>query len=412
MKQNRLRLPQTLSFAARRAKNRKSPRKTSRVLRQARLIGPLIRFLIISGFLFWGCEKREVPWKPGMPLAKNDLKIAVLYITDPFLERAGYSYAHLAGIQYLRQALELRDEQIMHRINIADMDQEGIESAMRDCIALGARIIIATSWGYMDACEKLAAEFPGVVFAHASGYKSNGVNFTNYFGRIYQARYLSGLAAGLKTRTGRIGYVAAMGRENSEVTGGINAFALGVEKVNPRARILVRIIHNWFDPITERSAAGDLIAAGCDVIAQHCDTPLPQIEAQEAGVWGIGYNSDMHQDAPKAVLTSVVWNWGVYYTALARSVLDGTFTAAPYMGSLDDGMVGITPLSEALAASGSARIIGAEQERLRSGAFDVFEGVLEISGGGRTGAPGSRMSDAEILQGIHWYYRTVDTLAP
>ena len=82
-------------------------------------------------------------------------------------------------------------------------------------------MIFATSWGYMDICEALADEYPDVIFSHGTGYKSNGVNFNNYFGRIYQARYLTGIAAGLKTETNKIGYVAAMGKDNSEVTGGV-----------------------------------------------------------------------------------------------------------------------------------------------------------------------------------------------
>ena len=76
--------------------------------------------------------------------------------------------------------------------------------------------------------SKMAEENPDVFFAHGTGYMSNGKNFTNYFGRIYQARYLSGIAAGRKTKSNKIGYVAAQDINNSEVTGGIDAFALGV----------------------------------------------------------------------------------------------------------------------------------------------------------------------------------------
>ena len=94
----------------------------------------------------------------------------------------------------------------------------------------------------------MAAEFPGVIFSHGTGYKSNDTNFNNYFGRIYQARYLSGIAAGMKTKSNLIGYVAAMGVDNSEVTGGINAFALGVESVNPDAKIHVKVTNSWFNP--------------------------------------------------------------------------------------------------------------------------------------------------------------------
>ena len=125
----------------------------------------------------------------------------------------------------------------------------------------------------MDTCEQLAAEYPDVIFSHATGYKSNGTNFNNYFGRIYQARYLAGIAAGMKTTTNKLGYVSAMGQENSECTGGINAFAMGAYSVNPDCEVYVKVTNSWYDPEGETQAAQALIDAGCDVIAQHCDTP-------------------------------------------------------------------------------------------------------------------------------------------
>jgi basic membrane protein A len=349
-------------------------------------------------------------WQPGQPLAKEKIKIGVLYISDPRSEHSGYSYAHARGIEEMRQTLDLAESQILNVYNLPDMNAFEIESAMRDCIAQGVNVIIASSWGYMDTCEKLAAEFPGVVFASGSGNKFNQTNFTSYFGRIYQARYLSGIAAGRKTRTGKIGYVAAQGKDNSEVTGGINAFALGVERENPGARIYVKVTHSWFDPMGETDAARALIAAGCDVIAQHCDTSQPQIEAEKAGVWGIGYNSDMSAEAPRAALCSVVWHWGVYYTRLAQSIINGTFTTALYFGGLADDVVGLTPLAPDLAAPGTAEAVETERERIKSGAFNVFEGELKTNDGRTVGAAGAALPDSEITGGINWYYHTVTDL--
>jgi basic membrane protein A len=365
----------------------------------------LAALIAAAAFLLAGCGKKE--WRPGQPLAKERVRIGVLHVSDPRTETSGYAYAHAAGIEEMRKNMGLAESQIDNVYNLHDEDIPATESAMRDCIVRGANIIIATSWGYMDSCEKLAAEFPGVIFAHASGYKFNAANFTNYFGRVYQARYLSGIAAGLKTKTGKIGYVAAMGKDNSEVTGGSNAFALGVEKANPAARIYVKVTYSWFDPMGEAAAARALIAAGCDVIAQHCDTALPQIEVDKAGVWGIGYNSDMSKEAPGAVLTSVVWHWGVYYTGLVESVINGTFTTAPYFGGLAQGVVDITPLARELAAPETATMIEAERRRIVEEGFNVFEGLLETNAGRITGTEGGTLSDSDITGAMNWYYRNV-----
>ena len=366
-------------------------------------------FLVIIVMLiaFSSCRKE---WKPGTPLAKEKIIIGVVHITDPFNESSGYSYAHHLGIESMKQNLGLAESQIISKVNVDDRDPSQAEGRIRELIAMGANIIIATSWGYMDICEKLALEFPLVIFAHATGYKYNDTNFTNFFGRVYEARYLSGIVAGMQTKTNKIGFVAAWGTDNSEVTSGINAFAKGVEKGNPGAEIYVRVTHSWFDPMGETAAARALIAAGCDVIAQHCDTANPQIEAERAGVWGIGYNTDMSLDAPGAVLTSVIWHWGAYYTALVSSVIDGTFTTTPWFGSLKDGIVALAPLNKNISMEpGIFDILEEDRRRIESGELSVFSGVMETNDGRNIGIDGESFSDFDIRNNINWYYRNVVT---
>jgi len=363
-------------------------------------------FAITLPLSFLACEKES--WKPGMPLPKEKIKVGVVHITDPFSETSGYSYAHQKGIEEMQAALSLADSQVIYKIHIDDADLVSAENAHRELVAQGANIIFSTSWGYMDICEKLAQEFPSVVFAHASGYKYNKTNFTNYFGRIYQARYLAGIAAGLKTKTNKIGFVAAQGKENSEVSGGLNAFAIGVEKVNPNAKIYVKVTHSWFDPMGEAFAARTLLTEGSDVIAQHCDTPTPMTEAEKAKVWGIGYNTDMSEDAPDAVLTSVIWHWSAYYTFLVKSVIDGSFTTTPWFGSLKEGMVDIVPLNPKIPLNEEAsRILEVERQRIESGTYDVFQGVMKTNDGKTIGTEGKNLADEDIRSGINWYYHTV-----
>ncbi len=227
-------------------------------------------------------DKEESAGAAGvMPaIAKEDIKIGVIHITDP-AEGSGYTYTHDLGIQGMQKNLGLDDSQIVRKNNVNDTDATAIENAIRECVEDGCNVVFATSWGFMDTCEALADEFPEVIFSHGTGYKSNGVNFNNYFGRIYQARYLAGVAAGLKTQSNKLGFVAAMGQENSEVTGGINAFAMGAYSVNPDCEVYVKVTNSWFDPEGETQAAQALVDLGCDVIAQHCDTPNPQTVAEQ-----------------------------------------------------------------------------------------------------------------------------------
>ena len=323
-------------------------------------------------------------------IAAENIKVGVIHIGDP-ATGSGYTYTHDQGIVAMQQSLGLSDDQIVRKNNIDDSDATAIENAMNECIEEGCNIIFATSWGYMDTCEALAAEYPNVFFSHGTGYKSNGTNFNNYFGRIYQARYLSGIAAGLKTESNKIGYVSAMGSENGECTSGIDAFAMGVASVNPDAQVFVKVTNSWYDPEGEGQAAQALIDDGCDVIAQHCDTNNPQIAARDNGVWGVGYNSDMTAEVGDTVLTSVVWNWGAYYTTAVQNVIDGTWTPGVhvenYFGSMADGLCDITALSSQ-AAEGTQEAIDVAKAAIIDGSFDVFTGTYTDAAGNTIGCDG------------------------
>lgn len=338
-------------------------------------------------------------------IAKENLKIGVLYIGSKE-DSSGYTYAHELGISTMAGNLGLKEDQILRKEELDDSKPEEIAQALQECVDAGCNVIFGTSFGFMEEMEKFAEQYPEIYFAHGSGYLSNGKNFTNYFGRIYQARYLSGIAAGLKTQSGKIGYVAAQDQNNAEVTGGIDAFALGVESVNPEAEVYVKVTNSWFDPEAEAAAAQALLAEGCDVLAQHCDTTEPQKAAQEKGVWGIGYNSDMSKESPKATLTSVLWNWSAYYTSYIQSILDGSYDGTDYYGGMQEGLLQLSDLADFNQEEAAAKIQEAEQKILR-GEFQVFEGVMETNDGKKVGTPGQALADEVITGEINWYYKNV-----
>lgn len=339
------------------------------------------------------------------PVAKDKIKVGVIHIGNP-KDTAGYTHAHDQGIVQMQSQLGLRDDQIIRKNDVNDQDKTAIETAITECIEEGCNIIFGTSYGYMDTMEQLAAAHPDVIFSHCSGYKNNGKNLNNYFGRIYEARYLTGIAAGLKTKSNKIGYVAAQGSENPEVTGGIDAFALGVKSVNPDAKVYVKVTNTWFDPQKEKSAAISLLDAGCDIIAQHQDTAQPQIAAQERNVWGCGYNSDMTAEAPKAHLTAPIWNWGVYYTQAVQQVIEGKWTPTNYFDGMKEGLVGISPLSES-CAEGTKEAIEKAQAAIIDGTLKVFAGPLKDNTGKEQVKSGDYLKDDVIAGKLNWYVDNV-----
>jgi basic membrane protein A len=308
----------------------------------------------------------------------------------------GFTGAHYNGMEGMRAALGLSENQVLYKFNVPENAE--CEAALRELVDAGCHIIFGNSWGFMYFMEEIANEFPDVIFSHCSGFLNNKVNFNNYFGRIYQARYLAGIAAGLKTETNQLGYVAAFAG-NAEVAGGINAFALGAQSVNPDAVVHVKYLNSWGDPTLEKQTAEALLAAGCDVIAQHCDSVMPQVAAEQAGKFGCGYNRDMTAEAPKAHLTAPIWNWDVFYTLEVMDVIDGVWKCEDYFPGMAEGFIDISPLSDN-CASGTAEAIEAARAKIVSGDWDVFTGEIYNNAGELVVGAGEALSDADITGGI------------
>ena len=330
---------------------------------------------------------------------KEDLKIGFVYIGD--VTDMGYTYAHHQGTLYMQEKLGLTDDQILLKKNVPE--DSACEAAVRELIEQGCQAIFATSFGFMDYMESLAEEYPEVIFLHCSGYKSNGTNFMNYFGRIYEARYLSGIAAGLKSKeTGNnhLGYVAAF-TTIPEVVYSLNAYYLGAKSVNPDVTMTVRATNSWYDATVERQVADALIADGCGIIAQHCDTTGPVVAAQENGLFAVGYNADVEAFAPDAVLTSPVWYWGVYLEKAVTEIMEGTWKADNVLMGMSDSLVGLAPLTKNIT-EGTVEAIEAAQGPILSGDFGVFAGPINDNTGVEQVPAGETLAPEAIL-GITWF---------
>lgn len=240
------------------------------------------------------------------------------------------------------------------------------DNAVQQFIDDGYNVIITTSFGYMDATAQFAEDNPDVYFEHVSGFKMNDSNFGNTFGRMYQPRYIAGMAAGAATESDRIGYVAAF--PIPEVIRGINAFALGVKRTNPDAVVEVAWTSTWFDPGIEGNTAQALIDAGADVLTMHQDSTAAGQAISDAGGTFIGYHSDMSAQVD-AYLTAPVWNWTPRYTEIINNAIDGEFAPEAWWGGMSDGVVDIEIPSSSPVADEMQQV----KDQILAGDFDVFD---------------------------------------
>lgn len=306
-------------------------------------------------------------------IAAEDIKVGFVHVSDP--SDMGYTYNHHEGTLAMQEALGLSDDQIVNKFNVA----EGAEcdTALRELVDAGCNIIFATSFGFEDYVKEVAAEYPEIQFCHATGYQaaSSGLdNMHNYFASIYEARYLAGIAAGLKTGTNKIGYVAAF--PFAEVISGYTAFYLGAKSVNPEVTMDIMYTNSWNDPTVESQVAKALIEKGCDVVSQHSDSTAPATTAEDNGVWQVGYNNDMIEAAPKASLISARINWGIYVTEAVEAMINGETIPTDWCKGLADGAVYLSPLNTDIAAEGTKEAIDAASEAIKAGELHVFGGPL------------------------------------
>ena len=321
------------------------------------------------------------------PADNGDFKVGAIYITSQN-DVAGYTFQHHNGITTAMKDIGLDPaKQLLIVDNVAE-NYDDVCKAIDTLANQGANVIFGISFGYIDAMNDKAEEYPDICFSHGTGYMANETNFNNYFGRIYQARYLAGIAAGMKSLelgNNSIGYVAAYNRQYAETCSGINAFALGAQSVNPDAVVHVNVIDTWGDEAKEKQAAQALVDAyNCCVISQHCDSAQPQLVAAQNNVFGCGYNSDMTDQAPTAHMTSAIWHWNVYYETAIKAAMDCNGDASKfvenmggnaYYAGLKEGFVDASPLNESIAAPDTQAVMTAVRDLMISGEWDVFSGV-------------------------------------
>ncbi|MDP9363074.1 MAG: BMP family ABC transporter substrate-binding protein [Chloroflexota bacterium] len=364
----------------------------------------VVRNAVVGGLAVTVFGRREAFAQDTSPAAGGEpIKVAFVYVSP--VGDLGWTWAHDQGRQGLERNLPNVETSFQESVPENPADAERV---IRNFAQQGNRVVFTCSFGYMRPTINVAQDFPETIFVHISGFMT-AENVGTGFGKIEEPRYVSGLIAGRMTTSNRLGYVAAF--PIPEVIRGINAFALGVRSVNPAATVQVVWTNTWFGPPQERAAAEALLDGGADVIAQHQDTAGPQQAAQDRGAYGVGYNADMSQQAPEAVLTSPIWHWDIFYTRTVQQVLDGTWETSQYWGGWQDGIVDLAPIGAMVPAEvrGEAE---AEIARFKSGEkdiFAIFTGPINDQSGSEKVPAGTALTAEQLLgEEMNWFVEGVE----
>ncbi len=332
--------------------------------------------------------------------AAEKLKVGFVYVGP--VGDFGYSYQHDLGRQYLQEHMGDQVETTFLE-NVPETDSG---RAFEQLARSGNTLIFGTSFGFMEPMLKTAKQFPKVKFEHATGYK-RAANLSTYSARFYEGRYIIGQIAAKMSKSHTVGYVASF--PIPEVVAGIDAFMLGAQSIDPTMKVKIVWVNSWFDPGKEADATKAVIAQGADIIAQHTDSAAPLQEAEKAGIHGFGQSSDMSRFAPKAILTSLEDNWGDYYVAEAKAVMDGSWISKDTWGGLKAGMVKMGPYVN--MPDDVKKMAEDTQAAIASGKLMPFKGPITKQDGTLAVKDGESLPDKEIL-GLNWYVKGIDDKIP
>ncbi len=354
------------------------------------------------------CGKKEEPVAAApapaaeAPAKAEPLKVAFAYVGP--VGDGGWSFAHDTARKKVQE--EYGDKIVTTFVESVPEGADA-ERVLRDLASQGNKLIFGTTFGYMDAIQKIAPDYKDVKFEHATGYKT-AETVRTYDSRTYEGAYLAGVIAGGMTKSNTLGIVGSV--PIPEVIRNINSFTLGAQSVNPKITTKVVWVNEWFSPPKETEAATSLINGGADILFQNTDSPAVLKTAEEKGVRAFGWDSDMTAYGPKAHLGSAIINWQPYYSKAVKDVLEGTWTTGSSWWGVKEGTIDLVSMADDVPAELKTKVEEAKAG-LKAGTFQIWKGPIATNGGKEILAAGAVADDA-FLAGINFYVKGVEGKVP
>ena len=238
---------------------------------------------------------------------ERQYRVAFVYDKNPIT--SSWVYGHELGRQHIQKVFEEKVITTTYE-DVADKEPQAV---LEQAIADGNKIIFTTSAKLLSSSLSAAVEHPEVTIFNCSLNKSHRYICT-YYARMYEVKFLIGAIAGAQASENKVGYLC-----DYPIYGqiaGINAFALGVQMVNPRAKVYLE----WSCIDGAEAAVNRLREKGVRIISSQ-DFKKPAGEERSA------FGLYEYKEEKKVNLAMPLWHWGVYYEKLIRSMMNKTFQA-------------------------------------------------------------------------------------
>jgi basic membrane protein A len=334
---------------------------------------------------------------PGLVSKPDELNIVFLH--EKNTATSAWTTAHSEGRKALEKAFPDRVHTSFVENVIPGVDDE---TKLEAAALSGANVIFTTSSQMMPACLKVAARHPEVKILNCSLNVPHPLVRT-YYCRMYEAKYLMGMLAGMLAYGSEVGYVANFPLYS--VCAGINAFAHGLQATRPGAKVLLR----WL--CTPNSGPLDF--------SDHPDITILSGRDQKDPLNSMPYHGlcRRRMDGSLQELAAPIWHWGNVYQQIVRSILDGTWDneeagtsrAINYWWGMSSGAVEVHYAPWLPPAA--MQLVHLAEEHIRQGEYDPFAGELHAQGGRVVNPLGAPLS-AEDLIHMNWLYENVNGRLP
>jgi simple sugar transport system substrate-binding protein len=344
-----------------------------------------------------GCKSQSSSEPQGASVAPGSatadtLTVGFVYVGPK--DDYGYNQAHHEGALVISKlpGIKIREEE-----NVPETD--AVQKTMESMVSLdGAKLLFPTSFGYFDPhILTMSKKFKDVTFLHCGGLydaSKHPTNVGSYFGYIDEAQYVSGIVAGLTTKTNKLGFIAA--KPIPQVLRNINAFTLGARSVNPKATTSVIFTGDWSMPSKEADGANSLADQGVDVLTMHVDSPKIIVEqAEKRGIFVTGYHASQAALAPKGYLTGAEWNWGKVYTEYVEWIRGKKEYPHLLRGGFKDEFVKMSPYGPAVSVD-TKKKADAAKAALTDGSLVIFKGPINDNTGKPVIAAGVSMVQTDV----------------
>lgn len=315
---------------------------------------------------------------------EQELKVAFIHDKNPTL--SGWTYAHELGRSHVQRVFR---GQIITTAYEQALDGDPLEVIER-AIADGNTVLFTTSPKLLPASLRAAVEHPEVNILNCSLNKSHRYIRT-YYARMYEAKFIIGAIAGTLSRDGRAGYIC-----NYPIFGqiaGVNAFALGMQMVNPQAQVYLE----WSSAVGTWEAARRLTDQGISLISSQDAARLLEGSRSSFGLYRV-------EGERRDVLAMPLWQWGVYYETIIRSILNGTFQseyqesgkALNYYWGMSAGVVEV--LCSSRLPDGTRRLSKLLEQAICAGICNPFRGPITTQDGWQAAGEEQYLSPEQIIR--------------